>query len=71
MPIMQKEDELIRARNHIRFLEDRYENVHGMEKDLTELFETFQLTFSDLFTNLPSDSGSTFFSLQYSRQASM
>ena len=51
MPIMQNNDELTRARNHIRFLEDKYENVHGMEKDLTELFESFQLTFSDLFTN--------------------
>ena len=51
MPIMQNSNELIRARNHIRFLEDRYENVYGMEKDLTELFETFQLTFSDLFTS--------------------
>jgi NAD+ synthase len=51
MPIMQSNDELIRARNHIRFLEDRYKNVHGMEKDLTKLFETFQLTFSDLFTS--------------------
>ena len=48
-PEYQSNDELVRARNHIRFLEDRYENVHVIEKDLTDLFETFKLTFSDLF----------------------
>ena len=47
LPILQKDDQLSRAREHCKWLTDNYKNAHIIEKDLTSLF----LLFSDLFEN--------------------
>ncbi len=47
MPIHQNQTQLNRANNHIKWLEKKYSNVMSVEKDLTELFETFKGLFGD------------------------
>jgi len=47
LPIKQKSDQLQRARNHFNWLSERYPNVKFIEKDLTEVFETFCNMFDD------------------------
>ena len=47
MPIHQNQTELNRAHNHIKWLEKKYSNVISIEKDLTDVFETFKGLFSD------------------------
>lgn len=46
MPIHQDPTQLTRARNHIEWLCDKYDNVNTLEKDLTPLFEEFKGLFS-------------------------
>ena len=48
LPIRQKEDQLKRARNHYKWLAERYSNVKFIEKDLTDVFGTFCELFTDL-----------------------
>ena len=44
MPIKQKKDQLSRARNHADWLKSKYNNIHFLEVDLTNLFDLFQTT---------------------------
>ena len=46
MPIYQKEDQLKRARNHIKWLKSIYNNVIDLEFDLTETFQSFSNNFN-------------------------
>lgn len=53
MPILQKEDQLTRASNHLKWLSDRYPNCKCLEIDLSKTFIEFSNLFSaDLKTNL-------------------
>jgi NAD+ synthase len=45
MPIRQKEDQINRAQEHIRFLESKFPNVQGMTVNLNEPFEALYSTF--------------------------
>lgn len=45
LPIYQKEDQLHRARNHGKWLLEKYKNVIFIEKDLSNLFDEFKSTF--------------------------
>ncbi|MBD8018619.1 NAD(+) synthase [Kaistella pullorum] len=45
MPIRQKEDQINRAQEHIRFLETKFPNVQGMTVNLNEPFEALYSTF--------------------------
>ena len=40
MPIHQNKTQLSRARNHISWLSDKFDNVNFIEKDLTPIFES-------------------------------
>jgi len=51
MPIKQNKEQLKRAHNHISVLVDKYENVSGIEKDLTDVYEEFERTFSNISPN--------------------
>lgn len=46
LPIHQKEDQLLRARNHAKWLSDKYPNIKFIERDLSVLFENFKSMFS-------------------------
>lgn len=52
MPIHQKENELNRAHNHMKWLSERFDNVEVLEFDLTQLYETFRLMWIDEVNNL-------------------
>ncbi|ACU08231.1 NAD synthetase [Flavobacteriaceae bacterium 3519-10] len=45
MPIRQKEDQINRAQEHIKFLESKFPNVEGQTVDLNEPFEALFRTF--------------------------
>src|SRR5690606_33671868 len=45
MPIHQTDTEYNRAKNQIKFLEDKYKNVKGLEVDLTKTFDVLTETF--------------------------
>jgi NAD+ synthase len=47
MPIHQKSYQLQRARNHAKWLVDRYSNVKFLEFDLTDVFDLFSSLFTD------------------------
>jgi NAD+ synthase len=47
MPIFQKEDQLLRARNHIKWLKSNYDNVVDLEFDLTKSFQSFSNNFNN------------------------
>ena len=42
MPIKQKEDQYLRAKNHIKWLKDKFKNVESIEVDLTTVFNEFK-----------------------------
>lgn len=44
MPIRQKEDQIIRAKEHIAFLKQQFPNVENLEIDLTSTFQLFEKT---------------------------
>ena len=44
MPIHQQPEQLLRARNHMDWLVEKYSNVETMELDLTMVFESLQNT---------------------------
>ena len=46
LPIHQKGDQLLRARNHAKWLSEKFDNVEFIEKDLSGLFENFKSIFS-------------------------
>lgn len=52
MPIHQKENELNRAHNHMKWLSEKFDNVEVLEFDLTQLYETFRLMWIDEVNNL-------------------
>ena len=52
MPIHQKENELNRAHNHMKWLSQKFDNVEVLEFDLTHLYETFRLMWIDEVNNL-------------------
>jgi len=52
MPINQKENELNRAHNHMKWLSENFDNVEVLEFDLTQLYETFRLMWIDEVNNL-------------------
>ncbi len=47
MPIHQNKTQLSRARNHVAWLSDKFENVNFIEKDLTPIFESLVSTLSE------------------------
>jgi NAD+ synthase len=47
LPIHQKDDQLSRARNHAKWLSEKYDNVTFIEKDLSHLFNNFKSLFSE------------------------
>lgn len=47
LPILQESSQLTRARNHIKWLEDKFYNIKSYEYDLTETFESFVSLFSE------------------------
>ncbi len=51
MPIHQKSDQLIRARNHAKWLKSKYSNVTFIEKDLTKIFNSFKSIFENKYKN--------------------
>jgi NAD+ synthase len=51
MPIHQRSDQLIRARNHAKWLQSKYNNVTFIEKDLTEIFDNFSAMFENKYKN--------------------
>lgn len=51
MPILQKADQLKRARDHSKWLTENYKNASFIEIDLTETFKNFSLLFSNEFKN--------------------
>lgn len=44
MPIYQAADQVSRSSNHIKYLEETFENVEGLTIDLTPAFETLEKT---------------------------
>ena len=42
LPIRQKEDQYLRAERHIKWLENKFENVTSIDIDLTEVFNQFK-----------------------------
>jgi|TARA_R110002012_G_scaffold228132_1_gene400344 NAD+ synthase len=46
MPIHQQQNELNRANNHIKWLENSYSNVSKITVDLTNLYDTFESLFN-------------------------
>jgi NAD+ synthase len=46
LPILQDENQLIRANHHIKWLQEKFENVETYEYDLTETFKSFESLFS-------------------------
>ena len=42
MPIRQKEEQYVRANNHIKWLKEKFNNVNSIDIDLTGLFEKFK-----------------------------
>ena len=56
MPIYQKEDQLKRARNHIKWLKSIYNNVIDLEFDLTETFQSFSNNFNNSQNGKPFNS---------------
>jgi NAD+ synthase len=52
LPIHQKYDQLSRAKKHIDWLIEKYPNVISIEKDLTNLFESFKLTMGSVSSDL-------------------
>ncbi len=51
IPIRQKEDQLLRSRNHAKWLCENFNNVKFVEKDLTEIFNLFTSEFEDTEKN--------------------
>lgn len=51
MPIHQKSDQLIRARNHAKWLQSKYSNVTFIEKDLSKIFDNFSSIFENKYKN--------------------
>ena len=51
MPIKQNQEQLQRAHNHMSYLVDKYKNVITIEKDLTDIYEEFECTFSNISPN--------------------
>ncbi len=47
MPIHQQQNELNRANNHIKWLENSYSNVSKITVDLTNLYDTFESLFNN------------------------
>ena len=47
MPIKQKEDQYVRAKNHIKWLKDKFKNVESIEVDLTTVFNEVKSFFED------------------------
>jgi NAD+ synthase len=54
LPIHQKDDQLLRARNHAKWLSEKFDNVEFIEKDLSGLFENFKSIFSENEMNVLS-----------------
>jgi NAD+ synthase len=46
LPILQDENQLIRANHHIKWLQEKFKNVETYEYDLTETFKSFESLFS-------------------------
>lgn len=51
MPIHQNLEELNRAKNHIIWLKNNFQNIIQHDYDLTNVFEDFKLKFDDKFHN--------------------
>lgn len=51
LPLNQKKDQLIRARNHINWLKSKYKNVYDLEIDLSDNFKLFESTFQKIKIN--------------------
>ena len=47
MPIHQNKDQLTRARNHINWLQNKYKNVQYREFNLSHVYDTFAILFTD------------------------
>jgi NAD+ synthase len=45
LPIKQKPEQILRSRNHAKWLTDKYENVSFIENDLTNCYEVFENQF--------------------------
>lgn len=58
LPIHQKEEQLIRARNHINWLKSSFKNVVSYEIDLTKVYDTFYDTFKNNFDDPLSNANS-------------
>lgn len=46
LPILQDKNQLTRANNHIKWLQEKFNNVETHEYDLTETFKSFESLFS-------------------------
>ena len=55
MPIRQKEDQVNRALEHIKFLEKKFPNVEGKSVDLNEPFEALYKTFNVKDDEFPNE----------------
>ena len=47
MPIHQHQAQLTRARNHIKWLENKYNNISSIEVNLSHVFDSFKMLFAD------------------------
>ena len=52
MPIKQKKNQFIRAKNHIKWLEKKFKNINSIDVELTEVFNVFK---SAVHINSPND----------------
>lgn len=55
MPIRQQKDQVSRAQEHIRFLEEKFPNVKGASVDLNEPFEALYRTFDVNELDFPAE----------------
>jgi NAD+ synthase len=53
MPIRQKTDQVNRAKNHLQWLSEKFENVNTKTVNLDESFSAFELSVSKEFENNP------------------
>ena len=47
MPIHQPQAQLTRAHNHIKWLENKYNNISSIEVNLSHVFDSFKMLFAD------------------------
>jgi len=58
LPIHQNEEQLLRAQNHIKWLERKFSNVVSHEIEVSKVYDVFYNTFKHKFNNLLTNANS-------------